>query len=780
MSDQDAHVFISHASQDAATASSLCAALESAGVACWIAPRDVRPGEAYAAAIVNAINSARMLLLILGKEAVASPHVLREVERASSKRRPILAVRMDDTELPPELEYFLSVNHWLDGHGAPLEQLIPRVVAAVRNPGSAPQRGAAPSTAGGQAVSRPFGRRPRFLLGAALALVVAGLLVWLLDRSRTPSPERSAVTVSPHADAAVPDAVAPDPVAPEPLSRRPRIAVLPFENLSPDPDNAFFTDGVHEEILTSLANHASGLDVISRTTMATYKGKAVTMRALAADLHCSYVLEGSVRREGSQVRLSLQLIDARNDDRVWGQDYDRKLVSAMALETEVAAAVASQLSLKFAGSDTLSSTDPLAYDSYLKAKAAAAAAQTLEENRAAITLLDQAIERDPQFVRAYLVRMEIRASLFHTNYVPPDEALPEAHRDLEAALRLAPTSPTVQAYAAVLAYVERDYARSSSLFEQAEAQGFADPDLLDWKNDLLFAMGRYPEAAALSRRLADLDPRNQLAQWRWLYVLMSMHQFREALRLADFGIDRGQDTAAWQLGRANVVFYGGGRPEPRRAFFAEILKKPLRTQEEVDDNILDAGMELMLEHRFDDLRALLDGITVPTWNCAYIDWPLRRAGATPIADMRGWSDLLSGDGAAAKRDGRQVLEFLERNPATKWNHWYHELLRADAQLFLGDGGAANRTAAAALAETRSTPDVSDQMNALIMSTRILAWSDAKREAVQRLVELSTAVPGLWPGEIGGDPLYSVPLASIPAYQELVAGLDAQMRASGIQ
>ena len=91
--------------------------------------------------------------------------------------------------------------------------------------------------------------------------------------------------------------------APEEAVARPRIAVLPFENLSPDPNNAFFTDGMHEEILTALANGVPGLDVISRTTMDTYKGKVVTAPTLAKELHCNYVLEGSMRREGSQVRL---------------------------------------------------------------------------------------------------------------------------------------------------------------------------------------------------------------------------------------------------------------------------------------------------------------------------------------------------------------------------------------------------------------------------------------------------------------------------------------------
>src|ERR1700689_2465906 len=96
-------VFISYPSQDAAVADTVCAALEAAGLPCWIAPRDVRAGESYAAAIVQAINSCRMLVLVLSKSAVDSPHVLREVERASSKKRPILSIRMDAAVLPPDL-----------------------------------------------------------------------------------------------------------------------------------------------------------------------------------------------------------------------------------------------------------------------------------------------------------------------------------------------------------------------------------------------------------------------------------------------------------------------------------------------------------------------------------------------------------------------------------------------------------------------------------------------------------------------------------------------------
>jgi TolB-like protein len=787
-------VFISHASPDAPTAAGLCAALEAAGVPCWIAPRDVRPGEPYAAAIVNAINAASSLLLILTKSAIDSPHVLREVERASSKRKPVLSIRMDNTELPPELEYFLSVNHWLDGKGVPLASLTPRVVDLLRGQapitsagdapgatGPAPQDGAQRHSRGEprgtDVVAPPPSRLAKLIAGGVLAVVIGALVVWQWGRSSGPagvqSPANGAAAAPPGRGAATGDATAA-------LALKPRIAVLPFENLSPDPGNALFTDGVHEEVLTSLANQAAGLEVISRTTMASYKGKAVTMQALAAELHCSYVLEGSVRREGKQVRLSLQLIDARGDTRVWGQDFDRQLVSAMALESEVAAAVAAQLSLRFNGADSLSSADPQAFDLYLKAKAAFPKAVTREENLAVLRLLDNAISLDPGFVRAYLTRMEFRANLFSGNVLTPEEALPEAHRDLAAAQRLAPTSPTVKAYAAVLAYAELDYPKALALFEGAEAEGLADPDLLDWKDALLFALGRYPEAVALARRLADLDPRNEVAQQRWWYMLMEMHQYADALRLADSGIASARDVAGWRESRASVLFYGGGNLEPLRAFFADLEKKPLNSQQEVDENLPDYIEMFFLEHRFQDFRTHLDGIPVATWNCTYIDWPLRRVGLTPVADLRGWNDPLLGDHQAAARESRKILDFLDQNPETRWNRWYREILRADAQLFMGDAAAANRTAAAALALTRAKLDVSDQMNALIMQTRILAWTDAKEAAVKQLAELSTAVPGLWPGEIGGDPLYSIPLAPLASYRELTDRLSAQMRASGIK
>src|SRR5476649_1363729 len=118
---QAAHVFISYASQDKAVADAVCQALERAGVPCWIAPRNVVPGESYAGAIVHAIDAAKLIVLVLSQHGAASPHVLREVERASSKRHPVVTFRIDSAPLPADLEYFLNTSQWLDASGMGVE-----------------------------------------------------------------------------------------------------------------------------------------------------------------------------------------------------------------------------------------------------------------------------------------------------------------------------------------------------------------------------------------------------------------------------------------------------------------------------------------------------------------------------------------------------------------------------------------------------------------------------------------------------------------------------------
>src|SRR5476649_1782414 len=173
---QAAHVFISYASQDKAVADAVCLALEQAGVACWIAPRNVVPGESYAGAIVNAIDGTKLIVLILSEHGASSQHVLREVERASSKRHPVVAFRIDAVPMPADLEYFLNTSQWLDASGMGVESALPRLVDAVQrviaSPGNAGiAQGPTASPSQQTSVHNPASRRPRFLVLALGVLV---------------------------------------------------------------------------------------------------------------------------------------------------------------------------------------------------------------------------------------------------------------------------------------------------------------------------------------------------------------------------------------------------------------------------------------------------------------------------------------------------------------------------------------------------------------------------------------------------------------------------------
>jgi len=341
-------------------------------------------------------------------------------------------------------------------------------------------------------------------LGAVLVLIAVGVFVLVFSRGGA---ERPASAAAPEAQTPPSTRLTGSPASPRESTApqastpaKPRIAILPFENLSPDPNNAFFTDGMHEEILTALANGAPGLEVISRTTMDSYKGKPVSVEQLAKDLNCTYVMEGSVRREGNEVRLTLQLIDASNDSHVWAQDYDRKLVSAMTLQSEVAKQVATQLSVQLTPSaqDIASpTTDPLVYDLYLKARLAL---QRLSNNdtisawRTVEQQLDQAIKLDPNFTDAYLQRFDLHVFMFLQNYDTSPEILAQIQADLAAAQRLAPANADVLIAEAQWAELDQDFDRALALLAEAEAKGQASAEALLLNADILVRKGLAPDA----------------------------------------------------------------------------------------------------------------------------------------------------------------------------------------------------------------------------------------------------------------------------------------------
>lgn len=309
-------------------------------------------------------------------------------------------------------------------------------------------------------------------------LTIISILVfigaWLLVLfTRSPSGHAAAVHT-----ATTSEAVAASVARQSPRTTKPRVAILPFENLGPDPANAFFTDGLHEEILSTLARRAPGLEVISRSTMMMYRLKPKPLAEVARELRATHLIEGSVRREASQVRLTLQLIDARTDGHEWSQNYDRTLANALTLQSEVAGEVASQLSVQLAGGPQLAARptkDPEAYDLYLKARLAAQLTSPyvpLARLRNVEDLLTRALARDPSFARAYVERLSVRMSLFDWNYETSEAHVRRAGEDLAAAKRLAPDG--FCSASAVSTGVARGAARAST-FRLASRTGYYCP-----------------------------------------------------------------------------------------------------------------------------------------------------------------------------------------------------------------------------------------------------------------------------------------------------------------
>ena len=261
-------VFVSYASQDVTVANAIVEALESYGIKCWIAPRDVRPGTVYADAIVGAINESKALVLVLSANAMPSAHVGREVERAASKRKQVIAFRVDATPLSRALEYFLSDSQWIDVPKLGMPAALTALTAAVQQgPATAPQSVPMGRSAG---TSKRNIAIVAGIVGAGIA-VAMGVHFWSLSHSGAQTPAGVASTGA-RAKSEVSVAISDK-----------SIAVLPFVDMSEKHDQEYFSDGLSEELIDHLA-HNPDLKVIARTSSFAFKGKNEDMTSIAAKL----------------------------------------------------------------------------------------------------------------------------------------------------------------------------------------------------------------------------------------------------------------------------------------------------------------------------------------------------------------------------------------------------------------------------------------------------------------------------------------------------------------
>jgi len=322
------------------------------------------------------------------------------------------------------------------------------------------------------------------------------------------------------------------------------IAVLPFENLSEEKANAFFADGVQDEILTNLAKIAD-LKVISRTSVMQYKtGVARNLREIGQALGVAHLLEGSVQRAGGKVRVNAQLIDARTDAHLWAQTYDRDLADVFAIQSEIAKTIADQLQAKLSPSEKAAiekppTADLVAYDLYVRANALREAisfnaTRTQENLLQAAHLLEQAIARDPTFFLAYCRLAEAHDLIYFvgTDHTPPRLAL--ANTAIQTALRLRPNSG--EAHLAVAEHLYRGYRdHDGALAELTVARRALpnEPLVFELTGFITRRQGRWEESTTDLKRALELDPRNLFFLQQLSFTYELQRRYRDLAAVLD-------------------------------------------------------------------------------------------------------------------------------------------------------------------------------------------------------------------------------------------------------
>ena len=322
------------------------------------------------------------------------------------------------------------------------------------------------------------------------------------------------------------------------------IAVLPFENLSSDKENAFFTEGVQDQILTNLAQIAD-LKVISRTSVMNYKsGAPRNLREIGQQLGVAHVVEGSVQRAANKVRVNAQLLDARTDAHLWAQTYDRDLADVFAIQSEIAKAIADQLQAKLSPNEKKAieqppTTDLAAFDLYSRAKSllltASFGATQVPDVRKAIELLDEAVKRDPSFFDAYCQLAWAHEWLYAVgglDHTPAQLALAEAA--VQAATRLRPDAgETHLARAQYLYYGLRDYAGALAELEIARRGLPNDPRLFELTGYILRRRGQQEEGLRNLERAVELDPRNFFTLQQIALSYSNLRRYAESIAALD-------------------------------------------------------------------------------------------------------------------------------------------------------------------------------------------------------------------------------------------------------
>jgi TolB-like protein len=596
-------------------------------------------------------------------------------------------------------------------------------------------------------------KRPMIVAGVLVAAaMVIGLVMMLWPHSSSKPGNISAVV--PSAATAIPGK---------------SIAVLPFENLSRDPDNAYFATGIQDEILTRLAKIGS-LKVISRTSTQQYAARPPNLTEIARQLNVANVLEGSVQKAANQVHINAQLIRAATDEHLWAETYDRTLDNIFAVEAEVAGSVAQALNAKLSGAEQHAlaekPTDNLdAYDAYLRGLASSLrAANTIANSGAAQKYLKEAVRLDPKFALAWALLSYTDGRGYRTTTLPPTVALrEEARQAAETALTLQPDlGEAILAKGYYHYFCLDDHDTAMRYFEQARQflpNSSQIPEALAY---VARRQGRWDQSEIYFDQAERLDPRNvtMLNQHAVSYVML--RRFSEGVRKLDQVLNITPDDVDTIAQKAAVAQAEGDLPR------AAAILAPLQLGADHSNSFETQVYQAILERRpAPIIPRLKEILATPDPALGY-----------NIGELRfylGWCQEVAGDHAAAQESWRQArgeLEsFLKEQPE-------NYVLIGD--LALTNMGVHEKAAAFKLVDRAMAviPMQKDAMNGptpVEIFARVAAQlgeTDRAIATLQKLVSIPYEGPlagslPLTPALLRLDPMFD-PLRNDPRFQKLVA------------
>ena len=573
-------VFLSYASQDAQAARRICEALRAAGIEVWFDQSELRGGDAWDRQIRGQIRDCGLFAPIISQHTHArlEGYFRREwrlaIERAgdmAESKAFLVPIVIDGTsERDPSVpEKFRELQWTRLPDGEVQSAFIQRVQQLLSSlgrdalPNPSPMLGRVSPSMQTTVSTRPHGGTKRALLLAA-AVVISGTLAYFAIEEFWMSKHRALPP------AAMPAGSAPAAFAPPPHS----IAVLPFVNMSGDKDQEYFSDGLSEELLNSLAR-INELQVAARTSSFYFKGEHADLATIAHKLNVASVLEGSVRRSGHTVRVTAQLNNAVTGFHLWSQTYDRDLGDVLKLQTEIADAVTTALKITLLGGAAekvqLGGTqNPAAFDAYLRglrlARMPPGGQAAIDECREPVDAFSEAIARDPNYALAYARRALVRWDC--ANYSPGWLQQPgiaqSAREDAGRAIELAPG--LADGYVA-LSNLETGVLNLSAADEactHALALAPSNDEALNYCSWLPVAFGRADAGITLARRCIAVDPLNAHCYRALGDAMHYSRRYREAIATYDdlIALDPAHaDYARWQ--RGSSYYLAGNLSEAR-------------------------------------------------------------------------------------------------------------------------------------------------------------------------------------------------------------------------